>query len=134
MVHEVAECLAFERLTHHDALSPELVEMIGRGVAVPLAEYDDARALARRARSMLWQVFDGLDVLVAPSTAGEAPVGIHATGDPLFNRTWTLLRVPCVHVPVRSATHRLPLGVSVLGPLRADRATLLAADWIHARL
>jgi Asp-tRNA(Asn)/Glu-tRNA(Gln) amidotransferase A subunit family amidase len=134
MVHEVAECLAFERLTHHDALSPELVEMIGRGVAVPLAEYDDARALARRARSMLSQVFDRLDVLVAPSTAGEAPVGIHATGDPLFNRTWTLLRVPCVHVPVRSATHRLPLGVSVLGPLRADRATLLAADWIHARL
>jgi Asp-tRNA(Asn)/Glu-tRNA(Gln) amidotransferase A subunit family amidase len=101
---------------------------------VPLAEYDAARDLARRARAMLPDVFEGLDVLVAPSTSGEAPAGIHATGDPLFNRIWTLLRVPCVHVPARSASHRLPLGVSVVGRLRADRATLLAADWIHARL
>jgi len=134
MVHEVAECLAFERLARPDALSAELVEMIGLGVAVPLAEYDAARDLARRARAMLPDVFEGLDVLVAPSTSGEAPAGIHATGDPLFNRMWTLLRVPCVHVPARSASHRLPLGVSVVGRLRADRATLLAADWIHARL
>ena len=134
MVHEVAECLAFERLARHDALSTELVEMIGHGVAVPLAEYDAARDLARLARTMLPHVFEGLDVLVAPSTSGEAPAGIHATGDPLFNRIWTLLRVPCVHVPARSASHRLPLGVSVVGRLRADRATLLAADWIHARL
>jgi Asp-tRNA(Asn)/Glu-tRNA(Gln) amidotransferase A subunit family amidase len=134
MVREVAECLAFERHARHDALSAELVEMVGQGVAVPLAEYDAARELARRARAMLPQVFDGLDVLVAPSTAGEAPAGIHATGDPLFNRMWTLLRVPCVHVPARSAPHRMPLGVSVVGRLRADRATLLAAEWICARL
>jgi Asp-tRNA(Asn)/Glu-tRNA(Gln) amidotransferase A subunit family amidase len=134
MVHEVAECLAFERLARHDALSAELVQMIGEGIAVPLAEYDAARELARRARAMLPQVFDGLDVLIAPSTPGAAPAGIQATGDPLFNRVWTLLRVPCVHVPARGASHRLPLGVSVVGRLRADRATLLAAEWIHARL
>ena len=134
MVHEVAECLAFERLARHDALSVELVEMIGQGVAVPLAEYDAACELARRARAMLSQVFDGLDVLVAPSTSGAAPSGTHATGDPLFNRMWTLLRVPCVHVPARNASHRLPLGVTVVGRLRDDRATLRAADWIHARL
>jgi len=134
MVHEVAECLAFERLARHEALSGELVEMIGQGVAVPIAEYDAARELARRARAMLSQVFEGLDVLVAPSTSGEAPAGTHATGDPLFNRMWTLLRVPCVHVPARNAPHRLPLGVTVVGRPRDDRATLRAADWIHARL
>jgi Asp-tRNA(Asn)/Glu-tRNA(Gln) amidotransferase A subunit family amidase len=65
---------------------------------------------------------------------GEAPAGIEATGDPIFNRIWTLLHVPVVHVPVARGPRGLPLGVTVVGPLAADRATLLAAEWIHARL
>lgn len=134
MVHEVAECLAHERLAHREALSPELVTMVGQGLAVPLAEYDAARALARTCRALLPQVFDGIDVLVAPSTAGEAPAGIQATGDPLFNRVWTLLRVPCIHVPAGRGPHGLPIGVTVVGQLGADRGALGAADWIHARL
>jgi Asp-tRNA(Asn)/Glu-tRNA(Gln) amidotransferase A subunit family amidase len=28
----------------------------------------------------------------------------------------------------------LPVGITIAGPIGADRATLLAADWIHARL
>jgi hypothetical protein len=28
----------------------------------------------------------------------------------------------------------LPVGVTIAGPIGADRSTLLAADWIHARL
>jgi Asp-tRNA(Asn)/Glu-tRNA(Gln) amidotransferase A subunit family amidase len=134
MVHEVAECLAHERLAHPEKLSPELIAMVGQGIAVPFAEYDAAHALARTCRAMLPEVFDALDVLVAPSTAGEAPTGIQATGDPLFNRVWTLLRVPCIHVPAGSGPHGLPVGVSVVGKLGADRDALLAADWIHARL
>lgn len=134
MAREVAECLAFERLARRELLSPELVELVGKGLAVSLDDYDAAHALAERARAMLPQAFEGVDVLVAPSTAGEAPAGIHATGDPLFNRVWTLLRVPCVHVPAGRGPHGLPLGVSVVGNLHADRATLRAADWIHARL
>jgi Asp-tRNA(Asn)/Glu-tRNA(Gln) amidotransferase A subunit family amidase len=73
-------------------------------------------------------------IAAAPSTVGEAPEGIQATGDPLFNRIWTLLRVPVVHLPVGRGTRGLPVGVTVAGPLGADRATLLAADWIYAKL
>jgi amidase len=83
---------------------------------------------------MLPQVFADVDVLLAPSTQGEAPAGIAATGDPLFNRIWTLLRVPVVHVPAGRGPRGMPLGVTVVGPLAGDRGTLLAADWIHARL
>ena len=72
-------------------------------------------------------------MLVAPSTAGEPPIGIEATGDPLFNRIWTLLRVPCVHLPIARGPHGLPIGISVVGPVAGDRETLLAADWIHAQ-
>ncbi len=73
-------------------------------------------------------------MLLAPSAAGEAPAGIAATGDPLFNRMWTLLHVPVVHVPVADGPHGLPVGITVVGAVGADRATLRAAEWIHARL
>ena len=83
---------------------------------------------------MLPDIFNGLDVLVAPSAVGYAPSGIAATGDPLFNRIWTLLRTPCVHLPSGLGPRGLPVGVTIAGPIGADRSTLLAADWIHARL
>jgi Asp-tRNA(Asn)/Glu-tRNA(Gln) amidotransferase A subunit family amidase len=131
MVREVAESLSHERLAHRELLSREMVAMIDAGLAVTPAQYDAAQALAIQCRAMLPQVFDGLDVLIAPSTSGEAPAGIEATGDPLFNRMWTLLRVPCVHLPLARSARGLPLGVTVAGPIARDRDTLAAAHWIH---
>ena len=134
MVREVALCLSHERLVHRDKLSPEMITMVEAGLAVTPERYDAARALARSCRRALGGVFDGIDVVIAPSAVGEAPEGIHATGDPLFNRIWTLLRVPCVHLPVGRGPRGLPVGVTVAGPLAADRATLRAANWIYAKL
>jgi len=134
MVAEVARCLAHEWLAHRADLSREMVAMIEAGIAVTAERYDAARSLAQIARRMLPQAFGDCDVLVAPSAIGEAPIGIQATGDPLFNRIWTLLRTPCVHVPCALGSHGLPLGVSVVGPPHADRATLLAAHWVQAKI
>ena len=134
MVSEVARSLSHEWLVHRESLSAEMIAMIEAGLAVSPERYDAARSLARTCRATLPEIFDGFDVLVAPSTAGEAPLGIKATGDPLFNRIWTLLRTPCVHLPSGLGPRGLPVGVTVAGPIGADRATLLAADWIHARI
>lgn len=133
MVREVAQSLAHERNAHSDLLSAEMIAMIDAGLAVSNAQYDAAQSLAQQCRAMLPQVLEGLDVLVAPSTQGEAPAGIAATGDPVFNRIWTLLRVPCVHLPLARGPRGLPIGITVAGRIGGDRETLLAADWIHAR-
>jgi Asp-tRNA(Asn)/Glu-tRNA(Gln) amidotransferase A subunit family amidase len=134
MVREVAQSLAYERLAHREALSPELASMIDAGLAVAPPAYDAARALARSGRALLPGLFADCDVLVAPSTTGEAPAGIGATGDPIFNRIWTLLGVPCIHLPIAAGPRGLPLGVTIVGRLGGDRALLRAADWIHACL
>jgi Asp-tRNA(Asn)/Glu-tRNA(Gln) amidotransferase A subunit family amidase len=134
MVAEVAKCLAHEWLVHSDKLSREMVAMIETGLAVMPERYDAAQTLATDCRAMLPEVFDNCDVLIAPSALGEAPLGIEATGDPLFNRIWTLLRTPVVHVPCALGPRGLPLGLSVVGPVGADRAALLAADWVQARI
>ncbi len=111
-----------------------MIVMIEAGLAVSPERYDAARALARSCRAALANVFDGIDVVLAPSAVGEAPEGIQATGDPLFNRMWTLLRTPCIHLPLGLGPRGLPVGVTIAGPIGADRSTLLAADWIHSRL
>jgi Asp-tRNA(Asn)/Glu-tRNA(Gln) amidotransferase A subunit family amidase len=134
MVYEVARSLSYERLVHRASLSPEMIAMIDAGLAISPARYDAARALAQRSRATLPDIFADVDVLLAPSTVGEAPHGIAATGDPLFNRIWTLLHTPCVHLPCASGPQGLPVGITIAGPVGGDRATLLAADWIHARL
>src|ERR1700674_4844620 len=134
MVSEVAKSLSHENLVHRKDLSADMTKMIDAGLAVSPQQYDAARSLTRTCRAMLPEIFNGFDVLVAPSAAGYAPSAIAATGDPLFNRIWTLLHVPVVHVPVARGAHALPVGVTIVGAVGADRATLRAAEWIHARL
>ena len=35
-------------------------------------------------------------MLLTPSAAGEAPLGLGSTGDPSFNAIWTLGWTPCL--------------------------------------
>jgi Asp-tRNA(Asn)/Glu-tRNA(Gln) amidotransferase A subunit family amidase len=134
MVSEVAKCLSHEWLAQREALSREMIAMIEQGLAVTPVRYDAAQSLAHACRMLLPQVFSEFQVLIAPSAIGEAPMGIQATGDPLFNRIWTLLRTPCVHVPCAGGSQGLRLGVTVVGPIHADRLTLSAADWVQAKI
>lgn len=90
-----------------------------------------AYALAERARCALAAVFRSVDVLLAPSAEGEAPAGLGATGNPIFNRMWALLGVPCVHVATGVGMQGLPVGVTVIGPRWGDAQTLAAAERLH---
>jgi len=56
------------------------------------------------------------------------------TGDPVFNRMWTLLRTPCVNIPAATADDGLPLGLQVIGICGSDAQTLAAAHWLHQTL
>ena len=87
---------------------------------------------ADRCRALLPEVFADHDVLLTPSAVGEAPVGLAATGDPLFGRMWTLLGTPAVAVPGLLGPAGLPLGVQVVAAPDAD-ATALPA-WLDEHL
>ena len=131
MCVEQAQSLAHERLTHGTQLSERLRGMLEAGLRIPLERYDAAQTLARNCRRTLTEVFADCDVLLAPSAPGTAPEGTGTTGDPLFNRIWTLLRVPCVNIPVATAANGLPLGLQVIGAFGSDAQTLAAAHWLH---
>src|SRR6202521_4809465 len=113
MVSEVAKSLSHENLVHRKDLSADMTKMIDAGLSVSPQQYDAGRSLTRTCRAMLPEGFKEFGGRLAPSPVGYAPAGIAATGDPLFNRIWTLLHVPVVHVPVAQGPHGLPVGVTV---------------------
>ena len=74
-----------------------------------------------------------MDAILTPSAPGEAPAGM-ATGDPVFNRQWTLLHLPSVTLPVLKGAHGLPLGVQLVGRFQRDQELLAQARWLEAEL
>jgi Asp-tRNA(Asn)/Glu-tRNA(Gln) amidotransferase A subunit family amidase len=134
MTYEMARSLAYEWHAHRQQLSQRLQDLIAAGLALPRERYDAAVTLARNARRSTDELFSRANVLLAPSTAGEAPAGLDATGDPLFNRMWTLLHTPCVHLPFTHGPRGLPVGLQVVGAVGADKQTLLCADYLMHKL
>jgi Asp-tRNA(Asn)/Glu-tRNA(Gln) amidotransferase A subunit family amidase len=88
----------------------------------------DAYDLAARCRVEFDAIASLYDAVLTPSAKGEAPVGLHATGDAIFNRVWTLLHVPCVNVPGFKGPNGLPVGVTLTSPRFTDRRLLRVAE------
>ncbi|MCW2307072.1 amidase [Rhodobium gokarnense] len=123
--------LSYERDNHSDELSAILREMLDAGDAITPEAYDAAQATARSGRHGLGKVFADVDVILTPSAPGAAPEGLGSTGSSIFNRLWTLMGTPAVNVPGLASDKGLPLGVQIVGPVRADRTTLAAAAWLE---
>ena len=131
---EVARSLAFERTARAAGFSPAFAELMQSCVETSVEEYDRALAIIRTCRRELCDLYDDFDVLLAPSATGEAPEGLHYTGDRILNRIWSALLVPCVHIPFFRGAQGLPVGVQVTGALGEDAKTLTIANWIHHQL
>lgn len=131
MAFEAARSHAPEMLTTSDRLSAKLRELLETGALIAPEDYDAARALVAEARSGFSDVLDGLDVLLTPSAPGEAPEGLEATGDPVFNRMWTALGVPCISVPGLTGPSGMPVGLQVVGRWGDDRRALAASAAIE---
>jgi Asp-tRNA(Asn)/Glu-tRNA(Gln) amidotransferase A subunit family amidase len=131
---EAHQALAWEYRTHSDAMPPLLRANLDETVGIPPADYDEARSIARRARKALVEIFEDVDVLLTFSAPGAAPKGLDWTGDPRFNRLWTLMGVPCVNVPAHVADGGLPVGVQVIARFGDDAGALEAARFVEAAL
>jgi amidase len=115
-----------------------MIEVIDAGRAIAAEDYAAALQLGRACAAAIESLFGGADVVLAPSAPGEAPAGISATGDPIFNRPWQLLGCPVINLPLPAAVGRgesgLPLGVSVIARPGEDAKLFAAAAWLEAAL
>lgn len=115
-------------------LSQGMRATIERGMAIPARHYLDCMR-ERASLQARWQErFADYDAILTPSAPGEAPEGLGSTGSSVFNRVWSLLGWPCLHLPIAMSATGLPLGVQLVGKPNQDDALLSFAHIWHARL
>ena len=131
---ETARSLSFERLFYLDQISAPLQARIVEGLAISGETHARHLRTAAVARQQIDTLFETHDFILAPSSVGEAPVGLEFTGDPVFCRTWTLLGLPCVHLPFFRGSTGLPVGLQLVGAYGDDRRLLAAAHGLQTRL
>jgi Asp-tRNA(Asn)/Glu-tRNA(Gln) amidotransferase A subunit family amidase len=131
---EAHQALAWEYRERYDEMPPLLRGRLDATRDIRPAEYDAALAIAARARMALDAIFEEFDALLTFSAPGAPPKGLDSTGDPTFNRLWTLMGTPCVNVPAHVAEGNLPVGVQVIAPFGSDRRALSAARFIEQAL
>jgi Asp-tRNA(Asn)/Glu-tRNA(Gln) amidotransferase A subunit family amidase len=131
-LYEAARCFAHECRFHRSLLSDSLRDSIARGFDIPEADYRRALALIEPARAAFADLAEGFDAVLTPAAVGTAPVGLTSTGDPVFCRTWSALRLPAICLPV--ARVGLPVGIQILGLPFTDAALLDTAETIEGML
>jgi Asp-tRNA(Asn)/Glu-tRNA(Gln) amidotransferase A subunit family amidase len=134
MGYETARSLAWEHMSHPEKLSDSLRRRIEEGWALPRGAYDAARRAAQLGRSKMAESMQGIDFVLTPGVTGEAPATLKWTGNSLFNRTWSLLGVPCVTVPHGVGATGMPLGVQLVGRCDEDMQLLGWAEWAASSL
>lgn len=117
-----------------DRMSPVLRELIERGRTHKAIDYTRALAGAGALRQMLDETFDEFDAIITPAATGEAPLGLDATGSPVFCTLWTYLGLPAVTLPLLSSEAGMPIGVQVVGRHGNDGRLLRTANWLAQTL
>jgi Asp-tRNA(Asn)/Glu-tRNA(Gln) amidotransferase A subunit family amidase len=131
---ERAACMAFEWDNHRAALSPQMRRYIENGLKTSRADYVAAWRRVEQARALLADVFDGIDVLLAPCVPGEAPKGLASTGDPSMQAMWTALHTPTMTLPTYRGPNDLPVGIQLIAQRYEDDRLFACARWIWDRI
>ena len=92
--YEAAGSAAYDMAVHRDQVSKSFIERAEAGIACSPEHYDEALSIVFNAQAVLDAAMGDFDVLLCPSATGEAPKGLGATGNPIFSRMGTALRVP----------------------------------------
>ncbi len=119
---EASRALAQEAREHHDKLNFWIKDALAAAARHTPARFDQAQRHAIECQAALGKLFETCDVLLTPSTSGEAPADLVSVSSSAFNRTWTLMHVPCVTIPAYRGPNGMPVGVQIVGPDRQRRA------------
>jgi Asp-tRNA(Asn)/Glu-tRNA(Gln) amidotransferase A subunit family amidase len=131
MHYEFARSLLPVAQRDRTRLSPRLLDAVTRGLALPGEAWTTAKRFQARARDSWAAWFGDADLILTSSVLGAAPKGLAHTGDSAFNKGWSVLGWPCIHLPTTCSDTGLPLGVMLVGRPYTDHALLACAAAIH---
>jgi len=103
-------------------------DLIEEGRGVTATQYLAALRDAQRYAEGMAGIFEQLaDAIITPSARGVAPLGLEATGDPVFCSLWTLVGFPSLNLPLLANSDGLPIGVQLVGAPGRDERLLRTA-------
>jgi Asp-tRNA(Asn)/Glu-tRNA(Gln) amidotransferase A subunit family amidase len=109
--------------------------LIEEGRKVTATEYLAALRDAERYAEGMIGIFEQFaDAVITLSAKGVAPLGIEATGDPVFCSLWTLVGFPSLNLPLLANTDGLPIGVQLVGAPGRDERLLRTARTLVKQL
>jgi amidase len=127
---EASRALAQEARDHLPTLNFWIKDGLAAAARHDLARFDRAQRHAIECQHALATMFAHSDVLLTPSTTGEAPADLVSVSSSVFNRIWTLMHVPCLTIPAYRGPNGMPVGVQVVGPIGSDVRTMGVAKAI----
>jgi Asp-tRNA(Asn)/Glu-tRNA(Gln) amidotransferase A subunit family amidase len=131
---EGARAMDWEARHHLATMNHWLREQLGASDPSDDAQYERAQAHSLACQRALAKLFDRCDVIITPSTCGEAVADLVSVSNSVFNRVWTLMRGPCLSIPAFTGSHGMPVGLQVVGPVGQDAKTIALAGWIATLL
>jgi Asp-tRNA(Asn)/Glu-tRNA(Gln) amidotransferase A subunit family amidase len=131
MHYELARSMLPVASGHAAQLSRPLREAIDKGLAMPVQIYREMKVWQQAQRVRWSDYFGDADVVLTSSALGPAPPGLDSTGTAAFNKAWSLLGWPCIHLPTALSQDGLPLGVQLVGKPGADSELIAWALGLH---
>jgi len=119
---------------HADKLKAETIRRVKTGYGIAAEDYVKAIEFADTLRAAVDRMFENADVLITPAAPGEAPLGLESTGNPIFQKLWTLTGAPTVTLPKLKGPNGLPIGLQVIGRSGHDADLFRNALWIEQTL
>ena len=131
---DAARVFAFERTNHWELLSTTARKELEYGASLSRDRYVEAQALIAHCRMLFAEAVSAYDCFLSASAAGEAPLGLHDTGEAMFNRLTSGLHVPCITLPGYKGPGGLPVGVQLIGAMGNDEVLLAIAARVESVL
>jgi Asp-tRNA(Asn)/Glu-tRNA(Gln) amidotransferase A subunit family amidase len=131
MHYELARSMLPIMTAQASMLSQRLRDAVGRGLAISGSLYLQMKRFQASQRTMWEAYFGDADLVLSSSALGPAPSGIDHTGASAFNKGWSLLGWPCLHLPTGHTADGLPLGVQLIARPDADFDLLAWARQLH---
>lgn len=113
-----------------DQFSDTLAAMIEGGLAIPVEAYHEATREQSRLAALMDDLLKRVDVVIAPSTADEAPIGLDSPDIDDHNLIWTMCHLPSMTLPLLEGSTGLPVGVQIAARRFDDYIALSFADYL----
>ena len=130
-----ASAIHDEHEKNHAALLGEsITDLVHKGRKRTAIEYLHVRTAQRALRHDAINQFKGFDAVLTVPATGEAPEGLHYTGDASFCALWSFLGLPAITLPIARSAKGLPLGLQLVAGYKQDAHLMRVACWAELTL